>query len=253
MTSIVISHAQQASLVFADIKGFSSRSDRDQLRSREDLYTELRSAFTDELWQLCPHEDRGDGVLVVIPPALPVGALFTDVLPRLEDGLGRRRRSAPLLRLRIAVHTGAVHRDRHGLAGNAVNHVFRLCDGEPLRQALDEATSDTALLVSEAVHDTVVRAGLPGVEPTTFHAVTLQVKETRAKAWLHVVGDHACALRIARESAPGTEDEPDGNRRGGVSVTAGHSVHMDGAVVTGGDAHLGTLPAPRSRWWRGTR
>ncbi|WP_406839401.1 adenylate/guanylate cyclase [Streptomyces sp. AHU1] len=249
----MITHAQQAHLLFADIKGFSSRSDRDQLRSREDLYAELCSAFTDELWQLCPHEDRGDGVLVVVPPALPVETLFTDVLPRLERGLGGRRRSDPLLRLRIAVHAGAVHRDSHGFAGNAVNHVFRLCDGEPLRQAIDEAASDTALLVSGVVHDSVVRAGLPGVEPTTFHAVAFQVKETHARAWLHVAGDNACALRIAQESASGTDDGRDEDKRGGVSVSAGRSVHMDGAVVAGGDAHVSVPSAPRSRWWRGTR
>ncbi|MFF3894540.1 adenylate/guanylate cyclase [Streptomyces sp. NPDC001812] len=245
--------AQQAHLLFADIKGFSSRSDREQLRSREDLYAEFRSAFTDALWQLCSHEDRGDGVLFVMPSAFPVGTLFTEVLPRLEHGLGGRRRSDPLLRLRIAVHVGAVHRDRHGFAGNAVNHVFRLCDGEPLRQALDEAASDTALLVSDAVRDSVVRAGLPGVEPTTFHAVPLHVKETHGRAWLHVAGDNACAMRIAQESQPRTDDERGGDKPGGVSVSAGHSVHMNGAVVTGGDAHVSSPSAPRSRWWRGAR
>ncbi|WP_458246914.1 adenylate/guanylate cyclase [Streptomyces sp. MAI_2237] len=249
----VSSHAQQSHLLFADIKGFSSRSDREQLRSREDLYAELRSAFGDELWDLCPHEDRGDGVLIVMPPALPVETLFTTVLPRLEHALGSRRRSDPLLRLRIAVHAGAVHRDSHGFAGNAVNYVFRLCDGEPLRQALDGATSDTALLVSEAVHDSAVRAGLPGVEPTTFHAVAFQVKETRVRGWLHVAGDNACAMRIARESAAATNEERAEDRRGGVSVNAGRNVHMNGAVVAAGDAHVSLPSEPRSRWWRGGR
>lgn len=254
-TPAVTSHAQHSQLLFADIKKFSSRSDHAQLRARNDLYAEMRSAFTDERWRSCRHEDRGDGVLVVIPsdPDLPLETLFTDVLPRLEAGLGGRRRSDPLLRLRIAVHAGPVHRDRHGFAGHAVNHVFRLCDGAPLRQALDEATSDTAVLVSEAVHDTVVRAGLPGVEATTFHPVTFQVKETRARAYLHVPGDPACALRIAREAAPEPHGGRDDARHGGVSVSAGHSVHMDGAIVTAGDAQVTMPAAQRTRWWRGPR
>ncbi|MEU6809727.1 adenylate/guanylate cyclase [Streptomyces sp. NPDC046831] len=242
-------HPQHALLLFADIKEFSSRSDREQLRSREDLYAEFRSAFTDELWQLCPHEDRGDGVLVVMPPGVPQETLFTDVLPRLEDGLGRRRRSAPLLRLRIAVHAGAVHRDGHGFAGRAVNHVFRLCDGAPLRQALDEAASDTALLVSDPVRDSVVCSGLAEVDPTTFHPVTFRVKETQARAWLHVAGDNACAMRVAAESAAGTQQHAEEPR--GVSISAGGDVRMDGATVTGGNAYLGSPPVPRSRWWRG--
>lgn len=246
-------HPQHAQLVFADVKGFGSRSDREQLRCREDLYTELHSAFTDELWRLCAHEDRGDGVLVVVPPALSQETLFTGVLPRLEHGLGKRRRSDPLLRLRIAVHAGAVSRDRHGFAGNAVNHVFRLCDGEPLRRALDEAVSDTSLLVSEAVHDAVVRAGVPGVDPTTFHPVAFRVKETQARAWLHVAGDNACAMRVAADATDDTAQERGTDRPGGVSITAGRSVHMGGATVTGGDAWLGAPTAPRSRWWHGSR
>lgn len=243
--------SQYAQLLFADIEGFGSRSDREQLRSREHLYAELRSGFTDALWRRCPHEDRGDGVLLVVPPAVPESTLFTEVLPRLEHGLGRRRRSDPLLRLRIAVHAGAVHRDRHGFAGNAVNHVFRLSEGAPLRQALDEATSDTALLVSEAVHDSVVRAGLPGVDPTTFHPVALQVKETRARAWLHVAGDNACAVRVAGESASPADDASSARAAGGVSISAGGDVRMDGATVTGGNAYLGS--PQRSRWRRGSR
>ncbi|MFJ3667732.1 adenylate/guanylate cyclase [Streptomyces sp. NPDC090106] len=242
-------------VLFTDIKGFSSRSDREQLRSREDLYAELRAAFTDALWETCVHEDRGDGVLVVLPSELPLHGLFTDVLPRLERGLGDRRRGDPPLRLRMAVHAGAVHRDRHGFVGNAVNHVFRLCDGEPLRQAIDQARSDTALLVSEVIHDAVVRAGLRTVDPTTFHPVAFRVKETHARAWLHVAGDNACALRVAAAAAPGAEGTRDGPSapRAGVSVSAGRDVRMDGAVVAGGDVHLGA-PHPRAsrfRWWRG--
>jgi len=107
--------------------------------------------------------------------------------------------------------------------------------------------------VSEVIHDSVVRAGLPGVEPTTFHPITFQVKETRARAWLHVPGDNACAMRIARESAAGTDEGRDRDGRGGVSISAGHSVHMNGAVVAGGDARVSSPPAPRSRRWRGGR
>ncbi|MFE0385140.1 adenylate/guanylate cyclase [Streptomyces bungoensis] len=244
-------HPLHAQLFLADVERFGPRSDREQLRTRENLYTELRSGFTEELWRLCPHEDRGDGVLVVVPPAVPESRLFTEVLPRLEHALGRRRRNDPLLRLRIAVHAGAVHRDRHGFAGNAVNHVFRLCEAPPLRQALGEAASDTALLVSDAVHDSVVRAGLPGVDPATFHAVDLRVKETSARAWLHVAGDNACALRVAGESVAGTDGEQDRREARGVSISAGGDVRMNGAMVTGGDAHVNS--APRARWWRGGR
>ncbi|MBV2354754.1 adenylate/guanylate cyclase [Streptomyces sp. J2-1] len=244
-------HPEHTQLLLADIKGFSTRSDREQLRSREDLNGELRAAFTEELWRLCDHEDRGDAVLVVMRHAALTHALFTEVLPRLEQRLGQRRRSDPLLRLRMAVHAGSVHTDAHGYAGNAVNHVFRLCEGEALRQALDEAASDTALLVSDAVHDSAVRAGLPGVDPATFHSVPVRVKETSARAWLHVAGDDPCARRIA-EAATAAERERDGGGTRGVSMTAGRDNRVRNSVISGGDTHLDTGRG-RGPWWRGGR
>ncbi|WP_159771389.1 adenylate/guanylate cyclase [Streptomyces sp. HM190] len=241
-------HPEHSQLLLADIKGFSTLSDREQLRSRQDLYDELRAAFSEELWRLCAHEDRGDAVLVVMRHAVFTHALFTEVMPRLERGLGERRRTDPLLRLRMAVHAGSVHTDGHGFAGNAVNHVFRLCEGEVLRQALDEARSDTALLVSDVVRDSSVRAGLPGVDPTTFHAVPVRVKETRARAWLHVAGDNACARRVAEAAAARNDDAESPH---GVSLRAAGDLRLDGSVISGRDTHM-TAP-PRSPWWRGGR
>ncbi|MER5948618.1 adenylate/guanylate cyclase [Streptomyces sp. NPDC001904] len=240
-------HPEHTQLLLADIKGFSTRSDREQLRSRADLNSELRAAFTEELWRHCAHEDRGDAVLVVMRHPVLTHALLAEVLPRLERQLGQRRRSDPLLRLRMAVHAGSVHTDPHGYAGNAVNHVFRLCEGEPLRRALDEATSDTALLISDVVRDSAVRAGLPGVDPATFHSVPVQVKETSTRAWLHVAGDDLCARRIADAA---TARERDGEGARGVSMTAGRDNRVQNSVISGGDTHLDT---PRAPWWRGGR
>lgn len=219
-------------LLLADVESFGILGDREQLRTREDLNAEIRAAFTADLWRLCAYEDRGDAVLVVMRHPLFTHALLADVLPRLEWQLGQRRRTDPLLRLRLAVHAGAVHTDTHGLAGNAVNHVFRLNEGEALRQAIGEARSDTALLVSDAVHESAVRAGLPGVDPTTFHSVPVRVKETRGRAWLHVAGDPACARRVAEEAtARETDDEPPR----GVYLRAGGDIRLDGSVISGGN------------------
>lgn len=249
-------HSSHSHLLVADVDSFGTLSDREQLRTREDLYEEFRAAFTVDLWRLCAHEDRGDAVLVVMQHALFAHALFTDVLPRLEDALGQRRRTDPLLRLRLAVHEGSVHTDAHGFAGNAVNHVFRLNEGEALRQAIGEARSDTALLVSDAVHESGVRAGLPGVDPTTFHSVPVTVKETRGRAWLHVAGDSECARRVAEEA---TAREADDAAPRGMSLRAGRDIRLDGSVVSGRDTNV-TMTGPsspsrtsRPSRWRGGR
>jgi hypothetical protein len=241
-------HPEHSQLLLADVDSFGTRSDSEQLRTREGLYGELRAAFTEELWGWCAHEDRGDAVLVVMRHALLTHALFTDVLPRLEQGLGQRRRTDPLLRLRLAVHAGSVHTDDHGFAGNAVNHVFRLNEGQALRQALGEARSDTALLVSDTVHEAAVRAGLPGVDPTTFHSVPVSVKETQGRAWLHVAGDPECARRVAEEAKARAAD---GAALRGVSMHAGGDIRLDGSVISGGDTTVTMTPPPR--WGRGRR
>ncbi|MEH0635620.1 adenylate/guanylate cyclase [Streptomyces bottropensis] len=242
-----LAQPEHSHLLLADVEGFGSRSDREQLDTREGLYGELRAAFTDELWGSCAHEDRGDAVLVVMRHAWLAHALFTDVLPRLEHGLGQRRRTDPLLRLRLSVHAGPVHTDDHGFAGNAVNLVFRLNEGRVLRQALGEARSDTALLVSDTVHETGVRAGLPGVDPTRFHSVPVSVKETQGRAWLHVAGDPECARRVAEEAQPRAAD---GAEPRGVSMRAGGDIRLDGSVISGGDTTVTMAPPPR---WGGGR
>ncbi|WP_156724774.1 adenylate/guanylate cyclase [Streptomyces apocyni] len=235
-------------LLFVDVESFGGRSDHEQLRTREDLYRELRAAFTRAVWDACPHEDRGDGVLIVIPPELPKRMVLGEILLRLDRALGGRRRSDPLLRLRVAAHIGQVHRDAHGVAGTAVNHVFRLCDSAPLRRALDSARSDVALLVSDAVYDTVVRGAQPAIDAESFCEVEVLVKETEARAWLNVPGDPATAPGVAREAAARSDSE--GERR---AATAGVSVHADGdfsmsrSMIAG---HGISVARGAGKWWR---
>lgn len=230
---------------FPDIDAFGSRSDREQLRARNDLHHELRAAFTDQLWARCYREDRGDGVLIVVPPDIPRPVVLAEVPGRLDRSLGARRRSDPLLRLRIAVHVGEVHRDAHGVAGTAVNHVFRLCDSAPLHRALDDARSDSALLVSEALYDGTVRGGHPGLDPASFHEVNVEVKETRARAWLQVPGDRACAAEVARASAPTHREES--AAASGVSLHSNGALRVTRSLVAGGDIAVQTR---RGGWWR---
>ncbi|MEU1126690.1 adenylate/guanylate cyclase [Streptomyces sp. NPDC005899] len=245
-----------ATLLVADIERFSSRDGADQMRTREAMYGEFRDAFTEPVWSSCLHEDRGDGLLVVVPQQIPKSVLLGEFLPRLDTALGRRRRSDPLLRMRIAVHAGDVHFDEHGIGGHAVNRTFRLCDSDPLRKALAASEGDLALLVSETIHEDVVRGGYPGIAPQAFHAVDVRVKETAVRAWLHVPGDPDAARRVAAE-VPRTpaEDTADAHRQGeprqgGVSLSAGGDVRLGPhSNLAGRDIRVdGETRAPR--WWR---
>ncbi|WP_405898669.1 adenylate/guanylate cyclase [Streptomyces sp. NBC_00727] len=240
-----------ATLLVADIERFSSRDGADQMRTREAMYGAFREAFTEPVWASCPHEDRGDGLLVVVPQQIPKSVVLSEFLPRLDAVLGRRLRSDPPLRMRIAVHAGDVRFDGNGIGGHAVIRTFRMCDSEPLREALATTRGDLALLVSGTIHEDVVRGGYPNVTPQSFHAVDVHVKETSLRAWLHVPGDPDTARRIAEQAAPrpaGPDaDEP---RSGGVSLSAGGDLRLGPhANVAGRDLRIdGGARTPR--WWR---
>ncbi|MFG2195734.1 adenylate/guanylate cyclase [Streptomyces sp. NPDC048639] len=268
-------------MLVADVEAFSSRPDTEQMRTREALYEEFRAAFGENHWAMCLCEDRGDGLLIVVPPRIPKAMVLGTFLPRLERVLADRRRGDPLLRIRIAVHAGDVHFDEHGLGGHAVNQTFRLCDSAPLRAAIRTARSDSALLVSDAIHDNVVRGGYENISAASFHAVDVSVKETRTRAWLHVAGDDEAAVRVARETAAAAaretaaEDgsgergrgrggergrEGDGDRdrtadpsAGGVSLRAGGDLLIErDSMIAGRDIAVGDTGRGRRkpRWRR---
>jgi hypothetical protein len=195
LTGIPGEAAQICGLFAVDIAGFSEpeRDDDVLLYLHKALYEMLERAFggCGVPWHACVHEDRGDGVLVVVPPTLPAASLI-DPLPERLRGLIRRhnRLSSPAaaIQLRAACHIGQVHRDEHGFVGNAVNHLFRLLDAAPLKQLLTEAGTELAFVTSDYVYDTIVCRHPTLVDPDVFAAVTVQVRQTTSLGWVHVPG-----------------------------------------------------------------
>ncbi len=163
-------------ILAVDIIGFNDprRDDEIQLALRRALYVILDGALPGEA-----AEDRGDGILTT----LPAGTAVRPLLSELHTGLRRHNRLSvepARMRLRVALHRGEVHRDRHGLAGRAVNHVFRLLDA-PAFKALASAT-ELAVIASETVYRTVL-----GRDPA-YEPVIATLKETRAPAWVRLLG-----------------------------------------------------------------
>ena len=182
----------QDRLVFAvDIAGFTdaSRDDEVQLVLRRALYQLLGEAFEASgiSWTDCVHEDRGDGVVVVMPQGLPAIILIDPLLYQLRAALRRHNRMASevaRIGLRAAVHLGQVHRDEHGLAGRTVNHLFRLLDAPVLRTALTASGSELALIVSDHYYECVVRQRPSMLESAAFRPAAVKVKQTRDRGWI---------------------------------------------------------------------
>ena len=66
-------------IVCVDVEGFGDqrRTNPHQVAIRDALYSSLRAAFarSQVCWDDCYHEDRGDGVLVLVPADVPKNLL----------------------------------------------------------------------------------------------------------------------------------------------------------------------------------
>jgi tetratricopeptide (TPR) repeat protein len=179
--------------LIVDVERFGdpARTNAHQLAVRDALYQALRQSFSSAGigWADCVAEDRGDGVLVLVPPVVPKSWLVTRVPAYLVEALVRHNAAHPeqeRIRLRIALHAGEVHQDPHGFAGVSINRAFRLVEAPASRTALRDSPGVAALIVSDWFYDEVVRHH-PAAWPSCFRQVHVVVKETEMAAWGRVL------------------------------------------------------------------
>ncbi|QKW36241.1 hypothetical protein HUT06_21215 [Actinomadura sp. NAK00032] len=165
-----------------DIEGYSSLSTRHQLRKQQILPRVLDSAASvvgleRDQWL---KQAGGDGEIVVLPPEADVTRVVGDFVRALTTVLGEvneDRLHEDRIRLRLAVHYGAVAHGAFGPAGQTMIVTSRLLDSEPLRRVLREQPDlDLACVVSESLYRDAVATGLSGLSPSAFEPVRLQVK-----------------------------------------------------------------------------
>jgi hypothetical protein len=194
---------QICGLFAVDVAAFTDprRDEYVQLYVREMLYRILERAFDGAglPWHACRHEDRGDGVVVVVPPVIPVDGL-ADPLPERLCGLirvhNRLSSEDARIQLRAAAHVGKVYHDGHGFAGDAASHLFRLLQAPGFKQLLATSKSDLAFIASDYFYDTVIRRHPTLVDPTAFQPVTVDVRHATATGWVQLVGAASRSARI---------------------------------------------------------
>ena len=182
--------AVHRAIVGVDVEGFGDRhrTHLDQIAVRDGLYQALERAFTRAGigWEQCYHEDRGDGALILVPSEVPKTLLAQGVPAELaaaaaDHNLACDQRAR--IRLRLAMHAGEIHHDRHGVTGTAINTAFRLLDAEPLKQALRGSPGTLAVIASRWFYEEVIRHA-PACAPGSWRRVRVSVKETREDAWI---------------------------------------------------------------------
>ncbi|TDC72906.1 hypothetical protein, partial [Actinomadura sp. 7K507] len=183
------------SVLFCDVAGFGdpSRGDEDRRVVREATYRILLEAL--ESSGVPPpatyREDRGDGALVIVSPAVPTASLIDPLADRLGVALrlyNQHAGPAVRIQLRVALHVGPITPDSEGLNGQAIIQAARLMESPALKTALAETGADLGFIVSPFIYETYV-AHLHGpLDPRSFEPVTVQVKETTTEAWMYLTG-----------------------------------------------------------------
>ncbi|MBO2464819.1 cyclic nucleotide-binding domain-containing protein [Actinomadura violacea] len=162
---------QNCAVVVTDVVGFDSpaRSDSDRAAIRKVLYRSLEESFAAAgvPWAACHHEDRGDGVLLVVPPGIPVSAPAGPLAGALAERLARHYGAAAegrRFQVRVAVDTGPVLAAPGGVTGAVLARAGRLLDADVLRRRLGSGAAVLGLIVSPLVHQ-LAAPDVPGFEP----------------------------------------------------------------------------------------
>lgn len=202
------------SIVCVDVENFcdARRTDPDQAAVRAGMYGALRRALAASgvSWDNCYREDRGDGVLVLVPPAVPKSHLVTGFPPELAAALTVHNRAhgpQARIRLRAALHAGEIRFDDHGVVGRSINLAFRLLEADAVKSALRGSRGVLALIASDWFFHEVIRQE-PAAAPEAYNAVRITVKETVAEAWIRLP-DHLDAAPGEAAAGPRSRREPE--------------------------------------------
>lgn len=178
-------------IINLDVQDSGQRTNPGHLVLRDVVYDIVQSAFTATGIDLSrPPEDRGDGMLLVLPASVPKKQMLGRWVNELHEAL--RERNAPLkepIRVRVGIHAGELHHDDHGVAGTDVNIACRLASCEPTKGTLRAAPhASMVVAVSDAIYQSVVRHDGPYIEPDSYCQHALHTAEFDGPVWLRVPG-----------------------------------------------------------------
>jgi CRP-like cAMP-binding protein len=193
------------SIFLADIAAFGrpNRNDKDRQRLRASMYAILEGAFESSgiSWQTCYREDRGDGVLVIVPPRIPTSLLIAPLPNDLATALAAHNEQAAdavRMQLRVSLNVGPVVSDHEGVCGESIILAARILEAPVLKRQLASESADLGLIVSAYVYDTVVKHAPEHVAHAQYRQVKVRVKESRLDAWVCLLSGSRDGLGVGR-------------------------------------------------------
>lgn len=182
-------NGENCTVVLSDVAGFGARSrtDEDRRIIRETLFRITYAAMRGipDVWSW---EDRGDGLLMVIPPSIPTAEVVEHLHAGLPAALEEHNRTHPdsaRIQLRVAVNVGPVTSDYIGISGEAIIVAARLVEAPPFKEAMDETGANLGIMASTFIYETVVRHH---PHMTGYSQVRVDVKESSILGWLKLFG-----------------------------------------------------------------
>jgi hypothetical protein len=180
-------------LVAVDVTGFG-RSERDneaQVVVRRSLWELLEESFAASRIKRrrCRWEDRGDGVLIVVSPDVSADVLLDQVVHHLREGLRNHNlgaREAERIQLRMAIHSGHVLFDDHGVTGHALTRLFRILEAPQFKEAFSVTGTELGLIVSDQIYKDLIMHRSGRIDRSMYQRTEVGVKETKTIAWSHI-------------------------------------------------------------------
>lgn len=206
MNEITPIQPRQRTIVAWDVEGSTTRTNMARAALRIDMYHVIEAALlecgiTEDLRE--PFHDRGDGGVILVRPVdrLPKTLFLQMFVPTLSEMLDEHANTFPdrRFRLRVAIHSGEVLYDDNGIFSEDVDITFRLINAPELKTRLRETVAPLVLVVSDHIHQSVVRHGYTGIDGRTFEpAIDLVVAGLPCRGWVQVPAEALASRNLPR-------------------------------------------------------
>jgi class 3 adenylate cyclase len=224
-------------IVVVDIERFGPRTNPFQASLRQAMYDVVREACAEARiqWDTTVALDRGDGIILLVPPTTSMVTIAGQFLHAVDAVLAEKAAifsDAHRMRFRVALHQGLCQQDQTGWVGEAINTACRLVDAQPVRDALSAAPeARMALIVSDEIYRAVIRHGYRLIDPAAFARVAINAKElVEETAWINVPGRSYPPGLTAARTTPVT-----GTQRPAATTGQTAGIINNGSVTVNGD------------------